>query len=382
MTTCTLAGMQFGYALLWTLVFATVGTIVLQEMSARLGVVGGMGLGEAIRRRFDARRQGTARLLAVLLIVGAIGIGNAAYQTGNILGAALGAQAVLGGDIRAWALAIALLATALLWIGSYKVIERAMVAMVVLMSIVFLVTAAATARDPAGILIGSFWPRLPDRGPLHSAALALGLVGTTIVPYNLFLHASAARERWRGPAHLGEARADLVVAIALGGLVSMAIVITAAAAPGGAGGTVAGMAAQLEPLLGRWATVFFATGLFAAGLTSAITAPLAAAYAFAGVFGWVSDLRSPLLRGVWILVMATGTGFALAGVRPVPAIVFAQAANGILLPAVAIFLLLVMNDRRLLKGSANGPLANTLGSVVVVLTAALGAWALWRVVHA
>ena len=372
-TTCTLAGVRFAYALLWALVFATVGTIVLQEMAARLGTVGRIGLGEAVRRRIASP---TPRLLAALLIAGAIGIGNAAYQTGNLLGASLGAQAIAGGDVRLWAAAFGVAAAALLWIGSYKAIERVLVAMVVVMSLVFLVTAVAVGGDLPAMLRGALVPSTPE----GSALVALGLVGTTIVPYNLFLHASAARERFgadaTGPggsaSALAAARADLVVAIGLGGLVSMAIVVTAAASGAGDTVTAAEMARQLEPLLGVWARDFFAAGFLAAGLTSSITAPMAAAYALAGAFGWPADLRAGRLRLVWGAVILVGVLFAVAGVRPIPAIVFAQAANGLLLPLVAAFLLWVMNDRAFLGRATNGPVANLLGGLVVILSAILG----------
>jgi Mn2+/Fe2+ NRAMP family transporter len=237
-----------------------------------------------------------------------------------------------------------------------------------------MVTAVAVAQSPGDLLSGALVPRLPAGSDL----VALGLVGTTIVPYNLFLHASSARERWRGANDLSAARADLGVAIVLGGVISMAIVITGAAQFGSSIDSPMQMAAMLEPLLGRWATTFFAIGFFAAGMTSAITAPLAAAYAVSGVLGWVQDLRSPLVRMIWMAVMAVGLGFTLAGVRPVPAIVFAQAANAILLPAIAIFLLIVMNDRRQLKGATNGIVANALGGLIVLVTLLLSAVALWR----
>lgn len=366
-TTCTLAGVHFGYALLWALVFATAGTLILQEMSARLGTVGQMGLGEAVRRRFP----GPLRVAAAILVASAIGVGNAAYETGNLLGAGLGAQAALGGDVRAWAAGIAALSAVLLWSGSYRVIERVMVAMVLLMSAVFLVTAASVGADAGELLRGALVPTVPA----GSSLVVLGLVGTTIVPYNLFLHASAARERFRGEDALGAARADSAVAIGLGGVVSMAVVVTAAAAAASgvtSAESAAEMARQLEPLLGDWARQFFAAGLLAAGLTSAITAPLAAAYALAGVFGWKPDLRDRRLRLVWGGVLATGVVFSLVGVRPVPAIVFAQAANGLLLPLIALFLLIVMNDRVLLGRATNGWLANTLGILVVALSAVLG----------
>ncbi len=133
------------------------------------------------------------------------------------------------------------------------------------------------------------------------------------------------------------------------------------------------MATQLEPLLGKWAGAVFASGLLAAGLTSAITAPLAAAYATAGSLGWSCDLRSRRFRAVWALIVVVGTGSALAGYRPLHAIIVAQAANGILLPFVAVFLLVVMNRRDLLGEHTNGWRANILGIAVVVIAAGLGA---------
>ena len=371
-TTCTLAGARFGTSVLWALTFATVGTIVLQEMAARLGVVGRMGLADALRQHFDARPL--ARLAAIMLVAGAIGIGNAAYQMGNLLGAALGAGLIAESSHRPWVIALTLLAGALLWTGRYRVIERALIAMVIVMSLAFLITASSVGASPMEILHGALVPTLPS----GSALVVLGLVGTTIVPYNLFLHASTARQRWEGRESLPAARADLIVAIGLGGIVSMAIVVTAAAQQGAQIGSANDMAMQLEPLLGRWATAVFALGLLAAGLTSAITAPLAAAYALSGAFGWQPDLRAMRVRAIWLAVLLTGSAFALTGVRPVPAILFAQAANGVLLPAIAIFLLIVMNDRRALGDSANGWKANLAGGLVVLVTIVLGGWGILR----
>lgn len=374
-TTATLAGAHYGYALLWALVFSVIATLVLQEMAARLGLVTGQGLGEAVRARFT----GAARTLAVGLVLGAIVIGNAAYETGNLLGAGLGMGGVLGGEARIWALGFAAIASALLWTGRYRIIERMLVAMVVVMSIVFLATAAVLAPSLGGIVRGLFVPSLPG----GSAALfvAVGLIGTTVVPYNLFLHAVAVRERWSGPEDLPAARADATIAIVLGGMVSAAVVVTSAAALQQGADTVASagdMATQLEPLLGEWARVFFALGLMAAGLTSAITAPLAASYAAAGALGWDVNLRGRRMRAVWGIVILSGVVFAASGVRPVPAILFAQVANGVLLPAVAVFLLVAANDARMGRWR-NGVFANVVGALVVFITLVLGLWALWRV---
>lgn len=373
-TTCTLAGVQTGTALLWALGFATLGTMLLQEMAARLGTITGLGLGDALRRRLTAP---LSRTMALGLVIAAIAGGNAAYQTGNLLGAALGLDVAFGGGPARWALLVATLASVLLATGRYRVIERVLVTLVIGMSLLFVATALAIAPAWSTIARDLLRPTLPD----GRAVLALGLIGTTIVPYNLFLHASASAERFTegAPAdRLRNARLDLLVAIGLGGLVSMAIVITAAAA-GARGVTVdsaGAMATQLTPLLGRGASIAFAIGLFAAGMTSAITAPLAAAWAVAGALGWPRDLRDARLRFVWGGVIATGTLVALTGVQPLLAILTAQAANGLLLPIIAAFLLLVMNDRAALGPMANRLPSNVAGGLVVLVTLALGTRAL------
>lgn len=375
-TTATLAGANYGYTLLWALTFSILATMILQEMAARLGLVTGQGLGEAVRASFP---RPLARLLAVGLVLTAVAFGNAAYEMGNLLGASLGAEGALGGNTRIWALGFAAVAFVLLLTGRYRAIEGVMVALVVLMSVVFLATALFLAPSPAGVLRGLLVPSLP--ADPQGLLVAVGLIGTTVVPYNLFLHAAVVREKWRGVEDLGTAREDLVVAIGLGGVVTLAIVATSAAALGGQGAEIAGahdMARQLEPLLGSWARIFFATGLLAAGLTSSITAPLAAAYATAGALGWPRDLRDRRLRAVWMLVLGAGAAFAATGIRPVPAILFAQVANGVLLPAIALFLLVAVNDHRRMGAYANGWAANVMGGIVVLIAMVLGGLAVWR----
>src|SRR5690606_4799682 len=197
-TTATLAGARYGYTLLWALTFSLVATLVLQEMAARLGVVTREGLGEAIRARFGGR---ASRLAAIALILSAIAFGNAAYETGNLLGAGMGASVVLGGTTRAWALVCGGVAFVLLWTGRYRVVEIALMAMVALMSLVFIATAAVLAPPAGELLSGLVVPRLPG-GDAGGLLVAVGLIGTTVVPYNLFLHAAAVRERWSGAEHL------------------------------------------------------------------------------------------------------------------------------------------------------------------------------------
>ncbi len=374
-TTATLAGAGYGTVLLWALLFSTLATMALQEMAARLGLVSGGGLGEALRARAGGPIR---RLVVVLAVVGAIGIGNAAYETGNLLGGALGLSSVFGGDAPLWALIIGAVGASLLWAGSYRALEKALMVLVGVMALTFLGTALVVSPDWGQVFGDLLFPTVPE----GSLIIVVGLIGTTVVPYNLFLHAAAVAEKWQGADALPVARRDLAGSIALGGLVSMAILVTSAGTIhrlGGEVGTAADMARQLEPLLGSWARVFFGVGLFAAGMTSAITAPLAAAYAVAGAAGWKRDLKSWRLRAVWISVLSVGVLFSLTGIRPVAAILFAQAANGILLPAVGLFLLLAVNDERLLGQWRNRLTSNLVGGTVVIVTFLLGARALLSV---
>ncbi|GHD32831.1 Nramp family divalent metal transporter [Parahalioglobus pacificus] len=369
--TASSAGASYGFALLWALMFSVGATIVLQEMAARLGLVTQSGLAEAMRTTFTSRWLGG---LAVVLVVAAVGLGNAAYEAGNIAGAALALSSLGGLSIGAWAIGIGIGAAALLASGHYRLLERVLIALVLTMSAVFLLTAVVIAPPIGDILKGAFIPSLPE----GSMLMVLALIGTTVVPYNLFLHANAVREKWPENTDitqsLREARWDTGLSIGLGGLITLAIVSTAATAffQGDAEFTGKTLGSQLEPLLGPWARYVFAAGLFAGGLTSAITAPLAAGYAVCGALGVGTDLRHPVFRGVWLTVLVIGTVFAAIGTKPLTAILFAQVANGFLLPFVAVFLLIVMNRRDLLGEHINGALANALGVIVVLVAFLLG----------
>ena len=247
-TTATLAGAHYGVTLLWALLFATVATIVLQEMSARLGLATGAGLGQALRA--TGRHPGVGIFLAALAAVAVIG-GAAAYEAGNLTGAGLGLESVTGIPLRTWVALGTVLAGILLWTGQYRLVERVLAGCVAVMGLVFLATAVLVAPNIVEILSSSFVPRLPG----NSELTALALIGTTIVPYNLFLHSAVVRERWSDIADLPAVRWDLVLAIGLGGIVSSAIVITASAALNGSEvRSAADMATQLEPLLGSWAS--------------------------------------------------------------------------------------------------------------------------------
>ena len=211
------------------------------------------------------------------------------------------------------------------------------------MSVVFLITAVLIKPDLSQLLSGLFIPSLNGENQLA----VLALIGTTVVPYNLFLHASSVSQKWKEANQLKDLKRENAVSISLGGLISMAIVITSAGTVFGKGVSgISEMAMQLEPILGSWSSYFLAAGLFAAGISSAITAPLAAAYTARGIFGWSSEMTSWKFRGVWLFILVIGTLFAMLGYRPVQVIQLAQIANGILLPVVVGFLGLHMQQEK------------------------------------
>jgi NRAMP (natural resistance-associated macrophage protein)-like metal ion transporter len=259
--------------------------------------------------------------------------------------------------------------------GSYKVLERSLFLLVLLMSISFVITAFLTRPDLGEVLAGAFMPRIPKGGLLT----VIGLIGTTVVPYNLFLHSSLVREKWQGENHLRDAVRDTVLAVVLGGLVSMAIIISAAASDAQTLENAVDLARSLGPLYGESATNFLSLGLFAAGITSAVTAPLAAAYALRGIFGWEKNMKSKKFRAVWMTILLLGVSLASLGIKPIEIIKFAQVANGILLPVICGFLLWVMNRRKVLGAYANNRFQNILGFLIFGVTLFLGLKSIWSV---
>lgn len=360
LTVCSISGASQGYSLLWVLLLATIVTILLQEMAARLGLITQKGLGEAIRSEL---KNPIVRGVSIFLVFVAIIVGNAAYEAGNISGAVLGMSGTLGPS-NAWPLAIGFMAFIILFVGKFQIIERILIGLVLVMSVVFLVTAVVVRPNLSQLLLG-FVPTIDASNQLS----VLALIGTTVVPYNLFLHASAIRNKWRSTAQLADLRKENTVAISLGGLISMAIVVTSATMLFGT--TVSGvgeMSEQLVPLLGSWARYFLAIGLFAAGISSAITAPLAAAYAAKGIFGWDADSSDLRFRIVWAMILFIGVVFSMTGYKPVTIIQAAQIANGVLLPVIVFFLVYISNRRDLLGKYVNKGWQNVLAILVITMS--------------
>lgn len=382
-TVCTLAGVNFQFALLWALLLSIISCIVLQEMAARLGLVSQAGLSESIRKEIQ---NPILRGFAIALILSAIVIGNAAYEAGNITGAVLGITAIMSPlevqigsyfSLNVWSVVIGAVAFILLYIGNYKILERVFIALVALMSISFIITAFLTQPDISAILEGMFVPKMGADGILT----VIALVGTTVVPYNLFLHASLVSEKWKNPSKIKIARKELTAAIILGGIVSMAIVICAAAPNLTNVSSAADLAVGLNPLFGEYATWFIAIGLLAAGITSAITAPLAAAYVVKGCFGWENGMKSIKFRAVWISILSLGVLFSSLKFSPIEIIRFAQIANGLLLPIIAIFLFWIVNKISVMGKYKNSMSQNIFGIIIIVISIFLGAKSIYSVLQ-
>ena len=371
-TTATLAGSSYGYTLLWAIVFSVFATYILQEMSARLGVVGRVGIATAIKSKMT---HPFLKILISVLVLGAILVGNIAYEAGNITGATMGFQSMIisinGAQLNPLIFVIGIIAFALLYSGKYKLIEKSLVIMVSVMGLVFICSAILVQPDYLLILKGLMIPKMPK----GAAIMVVGLIGTTVVPYNLFLHAAAVKEKWKGAESLPDAKWDTLFSILLGGVITMAILITSSAVfesnhVSAVNASV--LSSQLAPLLGDWSSTFMAIGFLAAGISSSITAPLAAATVTSEIFDWKKSWKSRNFRFIWLLVLVSGLLFSSLGFKPTTVILFAQVANGLLLPIIAAFLLWVMNDKKIMGDNVNSLAVNILAGIVILITVMLG----------
>ena len=365
-TLCSIAGASFGYSLLWALLLSIIATIVLQEMALRIGLITNKGLAEVIR--VSIKNKFINRFL-ILLILCSILIGNAAYEAGNITGASLGIIAIINSETLNYIpLLIGFIAFIILYIGDYKILERSLIFLVIVMSVSFLITAIMTRPDLSSLLNGLFIPKINS----ESLIVVLGLIGTTVVPYNLFLHSSLVKEKWNDISKLKTARIESFISIIIGGIVSMAIIITAASVSNDNVKSVIDLAKGLEPLYGKFAIYFLGIGLFASGITSSITAPLAAAYVAKSCFGWRGSLKSLNFRLVWFLILLIGVVVSLLKLNPIEVIKFAQFSNSLLLPIIAILLFWLINNRSIFQNSYSYKLQNILVSVIILITIILG----------
>lgn len=371
-TVCTLAGVNFGFSLLWALGLSMISTVILQEVSGRLGLVTGMDLSQLIRNQTG---KPVFRIFSIVLVLIAIGLGNAAYESGNISGTNLGLQVFWEAptmifasfEIQTGNLILGIFAFILLWRGNYKALERVLVGLVIFMSIAFSVTAILTKPDWSVVFAG-FIPSWNDT----NLPTLVALIGTTVVPYNLFLYASLAKNRWSGSNDITWMRRDIVISIVMGGLVSMAILMVGAANMSSEITSAIDVSKGLEGVFGSYAKFLMGFGLMAAGLTSSITAPLAAGLVICGIMGWSQEIRSGSMRASMGIIVGLGLLFASLGIKPVQLITLAQLANGVLLPLISGWIIWIASRKEILGNFRNKPSHTIVAGIIWLITVVLG----------
>lgn len=369
--TYSAAGAQFGYDLIWVMVIITVSLCVVQEMCSRLGAATGRGLLDLIREKFGLGMS----LFAATTIL----LANAGLVVSEFMG--IGAAAELLGISKFVAVPVT---AVLLWYvivyGSYGWVEKVLL----LMTLVFFaypVAAIMAQPDWGEVAQGAFVPRL--RGDSDYVFILVGLLGTTITPYMQIFQQSSTVERGVARRHYGPERLDAYVGSIFSNLMAISMIVATAATLHVIGQTELGSAADaalaLEPVLGSSATVLFAIGLLGASILAASVLPLATAYAISEVLGVPKGVhldvrRGRVFYGLFTALIVVGAGLALLPNLPVIQLMLAiQVGNGVLLPIILVFIMLLINDVRLMGSLKNSRLYNILGwgTVVMVGTAVI-----------
>lgn len=375
-TVCTIAGAKYQFVLLWAMLISLLATIILQNMAARLGVVTRKDIPQLVRQHISSP---LLKWVLLILILSSIVIGNAAYEAGNLMGGALGLSGLIPVIYpKMSAVLLGLIAMLLLYLGRYPLFEKFMMALVLIMSLSFLITAIYTSPSLTAMVEGLFIPRIPE----GSLLVVLSLIGTTIVPYNIFMHSALSKEKWQNAEDAKAAQKDTIRSVSIGGIVSLSIIVASAAIPSTteiAG--AASLAQSLQPLYGELAFYLISLGLLAAGVSSAITAPLAAAYVFVNCFGWKTDLKGLAFRRVWILIVLVGMFGASLGYKPVEIIQFAQIANGLMLPIAGLLLIWLTSKSSVMGTYRNGKTQILMGTVIIFVILLLGIKSIWSVIN-
>jgi NRAMP (natural resistance-associated macrophage protein)-like metal ion transporter len=363
--TYTQAGAKFGYELIWVMVLLTLSFALVQEMCARLGAATGRGLLDLIRERFGIAWA----LFAVFTIL----IANAAVTVSEFVG--IGAAMELLGVSKYIAVPLgALLIWGMVIFGSYAKVEK----LLLLMTLVFFaypVAAILAKPNWADVARGAFIPTLKaDRAYIF---LMVGLLGTTITPYIQVFQQSSLVEKGVARRHYGPERVDAYIGAVFSNLMSISMIVATAATLFVAGqheiGSAADAARALEPVVGSAARVLFGIGLLGATLLAGAVLPLATAYAISEAFGAPKGVnldfrRGKVFFGFFTALIVVGVAFALIpGIPVMQLLIGVQVLNGVLLPIVLIFILLLINDKHLMLELKNTRRNNVLAIATLVL---------------
>jgi len=372
------AGSQFAYRTLFAMVLVTVGLVVVQEMSARLGAHTGEGLVSLIREQFPLRM---AAFAVAALVVANLGLVVSEF-------AGIGAAMEIFGISRYLSVPLAAVGIwAAVVFGSYRYVERVFL----LLSLVFVAyPVAAVLGHPDWATVGrqTAWPHFTAAHGF--VLLVVALIGTTITPYMQLYQAASVADRGAGPADLRTIRIDAVAGAIFADLVSMCIIIATAAALGGHGPLASAQdaARALRPAAGSAASGLFAVGLLGASALAAAVVPLSTAYALAEAVGVERSVsrrfsEAPLFLGLFTVQVAVGGLVALVPGNLVALLVDMQVLNGAVAPVFLGFILVLANRRSVLGEAANGPrfrvvaavcVAAVAGMALLVLLQTVGAW--------
>ena len=337
-TMCILTGTNYGFDLLWAVLFSTLITIFIQNIAARISFYSKKGLATTI---LDNEKNRILKILLMFLIFSSIFIGNSAYEAGNLSGTLIGTNGIL--NLLSINLSnfiqliiICLIISILIFINNYKILSNILMLIVGFMSLSFLISSILTKPDFIEILKGLFIPSFNSNNILN----IIGIVGTTVVPYNLFLHAALVNKKYKD---MRSVKLDTIIAVTIGGVISICIIVTSASMQGSNITNPSEIGNLLEPLYGKISNWIINLGFFCAGLTSSITAPIAAAIIFCECFNL--KLNGFYYKVVSISVILIGFIFSSIYELPIQIILFAQIANGILLPVLGVLLFILINKK-------------------------------------
>jgi len=378
------AGALYGYSLLWAMAITTVSLIVVQEMCTRMGAVTGKGLSDLIREEFGIG-WATLAMVGLLIANGAITISefvgiNAATR---VITSEQALQGTAVGGLLPY-IVVVLSAIGLWWLvtkGSRGPVERVLLIMT-LVFFAYIPAALKGEHDWGAVVHATVTPSLAGVGVV---AFLIALVGTTISPYMQFFVQSSVVEQGATMSTYRQTRDSVIIGSLFAILVAMFIIIATAAALYGKAGVTnlndAGAFAQaLGPVLGSWAKILFAVGLFGASLLAAAVLPLSTAFAVCEVFGFESGVdksfqEAPVFNGIFtgLIVLSVFVSLSIPARLLVPVLVQLQAINGVVLTLVVLFVLRLVNNRRLMGRYTNGPIYNAIAwisaAILVVLSA-------------
>lgn len=369
-STYSQAGAKYGYSMLWMMLLMTFSLVIVQEMAGRMGAVTGKGFAALIRERFGVRPT----FLAMLMLLAS----NAATSVAEFAGIAAAME--LFGVSKYVAVPIAAVVVWLLVVrGSFHNVEKVLLALS-LVFVSYIITAFAAKPD--WLLVGRelVTPQVQMNPGFFS--LAVALTGTTVAPWMQFFVQSNIVDKGTSIKEWAIARWDVIAGAVSANLVAIFIIVTTATVlhPKGIVITEASKAAiALTPLVGKYATVLFAVGLLAASVLAACVLPLTAGYSICEAFGWEAGVdrefsEAPMFIGIYTFVIVVGAALILLpGINLIAVMILSQVINGMMLPFLLIFMMVIINDRRIMGEHVNGRVYNLIAWLTIAGAIALTA---------